>query len=365
MLTSIQEMDIEVKIMLDERKLKVLYAIINGYISSAEPVGSRTISKQYDLGVSSATIRNEMSDLEELGYLSKPHSSAGRVPSDKAYRLYVNQLLKGEKLQSSANINNKIKEILAKESWEIEELIQNSAKILSAITSYTSLVASPKMKASRVKHIQLVPIDDVGVLIVMVCDTGIVKNSIYKPEKPISVEQLNIISNFLNDKLKGLSIDEILVQLDTDIFKEIYEFKNIIDGLIPILSNSIEDLISIDLYSEGITKILNFPEYRDIDKAKEFMSFIENKDLILDILLKTSSSNGIDIIIGSENIYALIKDISIITATYKIGGKTIGKVGLIGPTRMDYLNLINTIKIFSANITEILTLLIKDQEVIK
>lgn len=346
--------------MLDDRKLKVLYSIINSYISSGEPIGSRTISKVYDLGVSSATIRNEMSDLEELGYLSKPHSSAGRVPSDKAYRLYVDGLLKVEKSPSDKIIGNKIKEILAKESWEMEELIENSAKILSAITSYTALVASPKMKNSKVKHIQLVPIEGVGILIILVCNTGIVKNTIYTPEKNISADQLNTISNFLNDKLKGLSIDEMLIQLDRNIFKEIYEFKNIIDELIPIINSSIEDLTSIELYSEGVTKILNFPEYKDIEKAKEFISFVENKDLILDILSKTSSSGDIDIVIGSENIYAPVKDVSIITATYKIGGKTIGKVGLIGPTRMDYLNLIRTIQVFSTNITEILNLLMRN-----
>lgn len=343
--------------MLDERKLKVLYSIINSYISSAEPIGSRTISKQYDLGVSPATIRNEMSDLEDLGYLTKPHSSAGRIPSDKAYRLYVNELLKMQKSTSDKNISNKIKEILAKESWKMEELIENSAKVLSAITSYTALVASPKLRSSRVKHIQLVPIDDVGVLIVIVCNTGIVKNTIYRPEEPISPEQLNTISNFLNEKLKGFSVEEMLIQLDKNIFKEIYDLKDIIDGLIPTINSSIEDLISIDLYSEGVTKILNFPEYKDIEKAKEFISFVENKELILDILSKTSSSQDIDIIIGNENIYAPIKDVSIITATYKIGGKTIGKVGLVGPTRMDYSNLINIIQVFSTNITEILNLL--------
>lgn len=350
-------MDIEVKIMLNDRKLKVLYSIISSYIDDAEPIGSRTISKKYDLGVSPATIRNEMSDLEELGYLTKPHSSAGRVPSDKAYRLYVDTLLKSGSLPFDKMVSSKIKEILAKESWEMGELIENSAKVLSAITSYTALVASPKMRSSKIKHIQLVPIDNLGVLIVLVCNTGVVKNTIYKPEKPISIEQLNTISNFLNDKLKGLSMEEMLIQLDKNIFKEIYELKNIIDDLIPTINSSVEELTSIELYSEGITNILNFPEYKDVEKAKEFISFVENKDLILDILSRTSSSEDIDIIIGSENIYAPVKDVSIITATYKIGGKTIGKVGLIGPTRMDYFNLIKTIQIFSTNITEILNLL--------
>jgi len=345
--------------MLDDRKLKVLYSIIDSYIETAEPIGSRTISKEYNLGVSAATIRNEMSDLEELGYLSKPHSSAGRIPSDKAYRLYVNNFLKIKDRVSDELVNEKIKEILVKESWEVENLLENSAKVLSALTDYTALVASPKMKNSIVEHIQLVPVDNLGILIVIVCNTGKVKNTIYKSEEPISLDQLNTISNFLNSKLKGLSIDEMLTKLNTNIFKEIYEFKNVIDDLIPIINNSIEDLVSVELYSEGVSNILNFPEYKDIEKAKEFMSFVENKDIILDMLSETSSSKDIDIIIGNENIYTPIKDLSIITATYQIGGKTIGKVGLIGPTRMDYINLINTIKAFSTNITEMLNLLMR------
>src|SRR5699024_193892 len=248
---------------------------------------------------------------------------------------------------------------ILKESWEVENLLENSAKVLSALTDYTALVASPKMKNSIVEHIQLVPVDNLGILIVIVCNTGKVKNTIYKSEEPISLDQLNTISNFLNSKLKGLSIDEMLTKLNTNIFKEIYEFKNVIDDLIPIINNSIEDLVSVELYSEGVSNILNFPEYKDIEKAKEFMSFVENKDIILDMLSETSSSKDIDIIIGNENIYTPIKDLSIITATYQIGGKTIGKVGLIGPTRMDYINLINTIKAFSTNITEMLNLLMR------
>jgi len=343
--------------MLDERKLKILLAIINNYINSAEPVGSRTISKKYDFGVSSATIRNEMSDLEDLGFLNKPHSSAGRVPSDKAYRFYVDKLMKSGHMESDTLKDFEIREMLMKESNEMEELIQNSAKLLSAITSYTSIVASPKMKSSRVKQIQLMPLDDLGILIIIVCDTGVVKNSIYKPEKHISSEHLNIISNFLNSKLKGLTIDELLIQLEKNVFEEMYEFKYIIDKLIPEINNSVKDLVSTELYFDGLTKILNFPEYKDIEKVKSFISFVEDKNLILDILSSSPATDDINIIIGNENIYAPIKDISIITATYTMEGKIIGKIGLMGPTRMDYLNLIDTLKLFSTNITELLNLL--------
>lgn len=340
--------------MLDDRKMKVLYAIINSYIISAEPIGSRTISKHYDLGVSSATIRNEMSDLEELGFLNKPHSSAGRIPSDKAYRLYVDSMLKLQNPKIDISKKNEIKKILTKESREIDQLIYNSAKVLSAITSYTALAISPQIRESKIKHIQLVPMDNNEILMVMVNSTGLVKNSIFKLDRPIPDNQLNIISNFLNEKLKGLSIEEMIKGFDINIFKEIFEFKNIIDTILPIINNTLEDLETIDLYADGITKILNFPEYKDLDKAKALISFIEDKDLVLDILLNAPLSEDIDIIIGNENIYAPIKDCSIITATYTIGGKTIGKIGVIGPTRMDYLKLINTLKLFSANITEIL-----------
>lgn len=341
--------------MLDERKLKVLYAIINGYIIGGEPIGSRTISKHYDLGVSSATIRNEMSDLEDLGFLNKPHTSAGRIPSDKAYRLYVNGLLKLEKSNMDMDKKKEIMNILSKESKELDQLLQNSAKVLSAITSYTSLAISPQLKSKKIKHIQLIPIDDSQILLVIVSDSDIVKNTIFKPDEKIPAEQLLMISKFLNDKLKGKYFGDIINQVD---YSEIYNYKNTIEKIIPVINSSIDTNEAIDVYFDGITKIFNFPEYKDIDKAKSFISFIEDKDLLLDVLLEDKFSDEINIIIGNENTYAPIKDCSIITATYTFGGKTIGKIGVIGPTRMDYLKLINTLKLFSTNITEIIDLLI-------
>jgi heat-inducible transcriptional repressor len=340
--------------MLDNRKLRILYAIINSYILSAEPIGSRTITKQYDLGVSSATIRNEMSDLEELGYLNKPYSSSGRVPSDKAYRLYVDEILKNKKYNIDLGKKNKIKKILISESREIEQLLQNSAKVLSAITSYTALAISPSLNGAKIKHIQLIPIDEMQLLMVLISDTGAVKNSIFRLNKAIPEEQVNTISNYLNHRLKGLSIDEIGEELSEGIMREIYEYKATIDKIIPIINQSMEDIDNVDLYSDGITKILNFPEYKDLEKAKSFISFIEDKDLVLDLLLNNPVSQDIEITIGNENIYDSIKDCSLITTTYKLGDKTLGKIGIIGPTRMDYFNLINILQLFSVNITEII-----------
>lgn len=343
--------------MLDERKLKVLYAIINSYILSAEPIGSRTISKHYDLGVSSATIRNEMSDLEELGLLNKPHSSAGRVPSDKAYRLYVDSILKIDPFTLDEGNKDKIKKILINESNELDHLLQTSARVLSEITNYTSLAISPQLKNSKVKHLQLVPIDSDQVLLLIVNNSDFVKNTIFKLDKPVSPYTLNTISNFLNAKLKGLSFEEMAHQFEHGAFKELLDYKHVINKLIPILNKSVDTNESIDLYSEGITRILSFPEYKDLDKAKSIISFIEDKDSVLDVLLNNSFAQDVNIIIGNENNYSQLKDCSIVTATYSIGGKTIGKIGVIGPTRMDYFKLINTLKLFSTNITEIIEML--------
>jgi heat-inducible transcriptional repressor len=344
--------------MLDDRKIKVLHAIINSYIVSAEPIGSRTISKQYDLGVSSATIRNEMSDLEDLGYLNKPHTSAGRIPSDKAYRLYVNQILKAEKLKMDMKKKEEIKQILTKESNEIDQLIQNATKILSAITSYTALAISPQMEKSKLKHIHLIPIDETEILMVLVSDSGIVKNTIFRIEQKIPEEQLNTISNFLNNKLKGLTIEEIEEIMDNGIFKEIYEFKEIIDDIIPIINKSLDDIDHVDVYADGVNKIFNFPEYKDLDRAKSFISFIEDKELLVNLLLNDSLEKGIKITIGDENIYDPIKDCSLITTNYKLGDMTIGKIGVIGPTRMNYPMVINALRLFSINLTEILDMLV-------
>lgn len=340
--------------MLDERKLRVLHAIINSYISSAEPIGSRTISKKYDLGVSSATIRNEMSDLEDLGYLNKPYTSAGRVPSDKAYRLYVDMLLKDSKALIDMRKKQEIKKTLLKEAVEIDSLIENSTKILSKLTNYTALAIAPQFERSTLKHIQLIPIDEYEILVVIVSDSGIVKNTIFRIDNQIPDDQLNIISNFLNGKLKGLTIEEIGNEIDTVVFKEMYEYKNIIESIIPVINQSLEEVENVEVFADGVTNIFNFPEYSDVTKAKAFLSFIEDKNLVVDIMLK-NTLDDFEITIGGENSIDEIKDCSLITATYKLDGNTIGKIGVIGPTRMDYFKVINAVNLLAMNLNEIMS----------
>ncbi len=337
--------------MLDDRKLKILQAIIQSYITSAEPIGSRTISKKFDLGISSATIRNEMSDLEELGYLVQPHTSAGRIPSDKGYRLYVNRLMQSADL--GFILRHDLKNILIKEIGEVDQLIYNVAKILSKVTNYTSIAIAPQIKKSQLKHIQLIPIDDTKILVVIVTDSGIVKNTVLRTDTGISADNLNIISNFLNDKLKGHNIEAIGTEMLDKLVSEMYEYRKSILDIIPIMMQALDDTSEIGVFLDGVTKIFNFPEYNDVEKAKEFISFVENKPYIVDMML-SGGQNDVEISIGNENNYDEIKNCSVITATYSLNGKTIGKIGVIGPTRMDYSNVIGVVRSLSLDLNEII-----------
>ncbi len=343
--------------MLDDRKLKILYAIINSYIQSAEPIGSRTITKQYDLGVSPATIRNEMSDLEDLGFLNKPHSSAGRIPSDKAYRLYVDELLKIEHINVDLSKKEEMKSILRRESRQVDQLLQNSAKLLSALTNYTALALSPKTLEMKIKHIQLLPINSREVLLILISDTGMVKNTLFTLNKDISDDDILIITRYLNENLKDKALDEIGDQVSS-IPNDMQGYRSTIDIIIPLVFQTLGDIYSVDLYAEGITKILDFPEYKDLDKARSLISFIEEKEMIVDMLLENSFRDNLEITIGTENENELIKECSIITANYKLGDKVVGKIGIIGPTRMDYGKVINNLNLVSSNISEIINILL-------
>lgn len=337
--------------MLDERKLKVLYAVINSYLITAEPIGSRTISKEYNLGVSPATIRNEMSDLEDKGLLMKPHSSAGRVPSDKAYRLYVNEILKSKELKRREEERDYILEELTRDVVELSDLIKNAASLLSKLTSYTALAMSPQLNRSVLKHIQLIKIGNREILLVMVNNSGVIKNSMFRINKEVEEDELIYLSNFLNDKFKGLTLDEIIEKTQLENLDEHPTLNSVLNIIIPELNKVLGNEEDVDLYYDGITKILNFPEYKDLEKAKSFMNFIENDDLLLELMVLGKGTEDIQILIGKENSIEEMEDSSIITANYKLGNTTIGRIGIIGPKRMDYFNLINTLESFSRDMT--------------
>ena len=334
---------------MDKRKVEILDAIINSYIDLPTPVGSRTISKDLNLGVSSATIRNEMADLEDLGYLNKPHTSAGRIPSDKAYRFYV------DKIQSLQNPKTQIDENLKKMLFEnvvnIDDLFRNAAKLLADLTSCTSYVISSKKPDTKIKFIELISLDDYTVLLLIVGNKGVVEKEIITLDYAISEEELKKISESLNKEMMGIDFDE-LSGLKVMLTGEMTYYKDFISDVIKRASSFNQRISEVRLYYDGLTNILNYEEYWDINKAREFMNFVENKDSILQMLKNLGNRNetDVEVIIGSENTNEIMKRNSIIRTTYKAKNNQIGQIGIIGPVRMDYKKHIVTVKAFSENL---------------
>ena len=340
---------------LDKRKIKILKAIISSYIDNAEAVGSRTISKKYELGVSPATIRNEMSDLEDMGYLVQPHTSSGRIPTDKAYRYYVDDLWR--KVKSSKNPNlDQLREIIEDTSNELDEIFKNSVRILSQFTKYTSFVVAPQLKQSIIKRIQLVPVSENKILMLIILQTNMVKQVMLRLNSAIPYEQLEKISESLSEKMYGRKLEDI-DRVKDSLIKELYYTRESSDDslmeLLPYLMEQIAKFEDINVFSDGITNILELPEYNDVVKAREFISFVEDKSSVAK-LLQYTGENDLDICIGSENKNLELRECSLITATYKFNGKLIGRIGVIGPTRMDYNNVISTVKSISDAINEII-----------
>ncbi len=340
---------------LDKRKVKILKAIIASYIDNAEAVGSRTISKKYELGVSPATIRNEMSDLEEMGFLVQPHASAGRIPTDKAYRYYVDDLWK--KVQDPSNTNlDQLRNIIEDKSNELDSVFKNSVRILSQFTKYTSFIVAPQLKQSVIKRIQLVPITDTKLLLLIILQSNIVKQVTFRMSSPIPFDQMDKISAALSEKLYGYKLEDVDLIKDS-LIEQLYHVReqsnDSLIELLPYLMDQISKLEDINVYSDGITNILDLPEYNDVVKAREFISFVEDKSSLAK-LLQFVGENDLAITIGHENEYEALRDCSLITATYKFNGKLIGKIGVIGPTRMDYSKVISTVKSMSEAMNEII-----------
>lgn len=336
---------------LNDRKLKILQAIVQDYIQTAEPIGSRTLTKRYDLGVSPATIRNEMADLEDLGYLTQPHTSAGRIPSDKAYRFYVDYLLEMKKI--AAFQRDVLKSDLLRSFGELEDLLQYSSKILSQLTNYTTIAMAPQIKGSKLKHIQLFPIDSENMIAVIVSDTGVIKKPLVKIQGGMDYATTQKVSAILNEKLVGLTFQDIEQKLETEIRQEANHFSNIIDIVVPELFKTLEEIDHFGLFLNGTTNIFNFPEFSDILRAKSFLSMLEERDLISH-LIRTSEKEGITISIGSENPLQEARDCSLVTATIKLDGNTMGWLSVIGPTRMDYSHVISVMEQISAYINHLL-----------
>ena len=334
---------------LTERKLRILQAIISDYVKTAEPVGSRTISKKYDLGISPATIRNEMADLEEMGYLTHPHTSAGRVPSDMAYRLYVNALM--EKKELSKEEKNVIAQRLHSNVYEFEKTIEHAATVLSEITNLTSFALTPSKNEDALKFINLLPVDETTVVLMIVSESGKISNTALNISVPYTEENLQLLAKTMTYNYKGKSISEVLKNNIIESFEsDITAMSGLAANVMPDFMRTLEDMLNVNLYMEGLTNIFDIPEYNDLQKAKNFISMLSQKEDFTRKLIERE--DGVIVTIGTENADDIMNDCALITASYHVDGKLVGKIGVIGPTRMKYGEVTSIIEYLTDNLSD-------------
>ena len=336
---------------LDDRKRKILLAIIRNYLETGEPVGSRTISKYTDLNLSSATIRNEMADLEELGYILQPHTSAGRIPSDKGYRFYVDSLM-GEKMQEV----EEMKEMLFDKADKMENLLQQVAKLLAVNTNYATMVTTPQYRSKKVKFIQLTEVDEKQLLAVIVLEGNVVKNKILPLSEPITQEAVLKLNLILNTFLNGLDLDEINMNIIQKMREQSEGYEILISEILDAVAKAISEEESVRVYTSGATNILKYPELSDMQKASDLLYALEEKKELSEFIKGTddsTSETGIQVYIGKETPMEVMQDCSVVTATYQIDEGVYGKVGIIGPKRMDYEKVVGTLQTLMVQLDDI------------
>ncbi|MEA4815887.1 MAG: heat-inducible transcriptional repressor HrcA [Lachnospiraceae bacterium] len=342
--------------LLSERKMKILQAIINDYIATAEPVGSRTIAKKYDMGLSSATIRNEMSDLEDMGYIIQPYASAGRVPSDMGYRLYVDKLI-----SNLNNIEDNPKEVFLKDIIEsnisrIDNIMEETARAISLLTNYTAIITEPVTEKPKIKRISLIPLDERNIMCFVVAEQNIMKNNIIKTLNIPNEHEFFRLSSIFTENLKGLSIDDIDENVVLCLESESRPYEDLVPVILKIISKDFGSAENIEFHMSGARNILAFPEFSDVSKAKTFFQALEEKDMLI-TLMGDSLNSDMRIFIGNENQIEEMKNCSIITASYKMGSNSRGGIGIIGPTRMDYSQVITVLNGMVKNIERVLKIL--------
>lgn len=328
---------------LDERKMKILQAIIRTYLETGEPVGSRTISKYTDLNLSSATIRNEMSDLEELGYIVQPHTSAGRIPSDKGYRLYVDELMEEKDREV-----DELKELMLERVDKMELLLKQVARVLAANTNYATMISTPKYQRSKVKFIQLSRVESTKIVALIVIEGNILKNQMIDVEEPIDNDTVLKLNILLNTYLSGLTIDEINLGMITQMKEQAGNHVALVSDVIDAVAEAIRAEEDLEIYTSGTTNIFKYPELSDSQRASQLLSTFEEKqqlnDLVNETLAKSGENHGIQVYIGNESPIQTMKDCSVVTATYELEEGVQGTIGIIGPKRMDYEKVMKTLK---------------------
>jgi heat-inducible transcriptional repressor len=332
--------------MLSERQRMILSAIIDDYVRSAEPIGSRSISKRGNVSFSPATIRNEMSDLEEMGFLEQPHTSAGRIPSHKGYRYYVDHLLQKESL--GTHDLDAMKVTFAQRIQEMEDVIQHVAGMLSSLTNYTSVVLGPEVFSTTLKHLQIIPLNETTAVAIIVTNTGHVENKTVTIPEGMAMSEIEKVVNILNARLKNVPLlqfkSKLYNEISTELSKYVSGYQDLISVVESVLQNDEKDRIFLG----GTTNMLNQPEFKDVDKIKSILDLLDESPTL--VRLFTPSIEGVEVKIGSENGITAIHNCSLITASYSIGDSPIGTIGIIGPTRMEYARVINLLNVVSKHL---------------
>ncbi|MBQ9490283.1 MAG: heat-inducible transcription repressor HrcA [Lachnospiraceae bacterium] len=336
---------------LDERKKKILKAVIRNYLETGEPVGSRTISKYTDLNLSSATIRNEMADLEEMGYILQPHTSAGRIPSDQGYRFYVDTMME-EKDREMVEL----KEMLLERQDKMETLLKQVAKVVAQNTQYAAMISAPSTHRNKVKFIQLSRVNPEQILAVIVVEGNVIKNNIIPVTEEISDETMLKLNILLNTHLNGRSIEEINLGMIAALKAQAGVHGNIVGEVIDAVGDAIKADEDLEIYTSGTNNIFRYPELADNGKASELVGTFEEKQQLGSLIqesLEDEAGTGIQVYIGDEAPIKSMKDCSVVTATYELGEGMKGTIGIVGPKRMDYDKVIGTLRTIQSKLDEL------------
>ncbi len=336
---------------MDDRKLKILKAIISNYLETGEPVGSRTISRFTDLNLSSATIRNEMQDLEEMGYLKQPYTSAGRIPTDQGYRLYVDQMMATKDSEME-----EMKTQLLERVDKMETMLKQVAKVLAYNTNYAALVSAPQYQNSKLKFIQLSQVDDNQMLAVIVVDNNVIRNKLIPVDRRMENEEILKLNVLINTFLQGASLQDINLEMIQTIKNQAGEFAEVMEAVFQGVTEAIHEADEVEIYTNGTTNMLKYPELGTVEQTTKLLEALEDRQglgELVDESIHSENGTGIQVYIGEETPVSSMKDCSIVTATYELAEGAKGTIGIIGPKRMDYKKVVSTLKNLTGELDEI------------
>ncbi len=335
---------------MSDRKKKILRAVIESYVQNAEPVGSKAVAELAGLDVSSATIRNDMADLEEQGYLEQPHTSAGRIPSAKGYRLYVNELMEDYKL--SIQETDRLNEALNLKMQALDRVIDEAGRVVSKLTQYPAFALAAGPEKMTIRRFDLLLVEEKAFIAVVMTDTNAVRNKLFRLEEAVTAAQLQMLSTLLNTSFTGLALAELGPQLERVSQHAGGESYQLIELAVTFAAEVLEDLGHRSVHTAGIAHLLDHPEYQSLDKAQPLMSFLSDEELSL--LPIQQVEEGASILIGPENVAEELKNSSVVMASYDLGDGMKGLIGVVGPTRMDYAKISARLNYFARGLSNLM-----------